>query len=62
MIIPQFKHICGTINSEQVVNLQQDQGIFKIEAILVKCTGCGKHQIIMELKESYENEELKNNA
>ena len=62
MIIPQFKHTCGTINSEQVVNLRQHQETFKIEAILVKCTGCGKHQIVMELKESYENEELKNNA
>ena len=54
MIIPQFKHMCGTINSKQVVNLRQDQGTFKIQAIQVKCTGCGKHLIISGLKEFYE--------
>ncbi len=56
MIIPEFKHICGTINSKQVVNLRQDQGTFKIEAIRVKCTGCGMPQIILELKEFYEKD------
>ena len=56
MIIPEFKHICGTINSKQVINLQQDQGTFKIEAVRVKCTGCGMPQIILELKEFYEKE------
>ncbi len=57
MIIPEFKHICGTINSKQVVNLRQDQETFKIEAVRVKCTGCGMPQIILELQEFNENED-----
>lgn len=57
MIIPEFEHVCGTINPQRVVNLRADQTTFKILTISVTCTGCGKQHVVHGLKDKDDKSE-----